>query len=71
MPAGRNYSRINQGRPELIDHILVSEALVRSVDVMSVGTVIAQPLPSITPSPTTRLNESSSDHAPVVVTFVS
>ncbi len=69
MPAGRNYSRLNQGRPELIDHILVSAALVRTVDVTSVGAVITQPLPSVTPVPTARLNEPSSDHAPVVATF--
>jgi hypothetical protein len=70
MPAGRNYSRINQGRPELIDHILVSEVLVRTVDVNLVRAVIREPLPSITPEPTTRLNEPSSDHAPVVATFL-
>lgn len=70
MPAGRNYSRINQGRPELIDHILVSELLVRKVDINSVGAVIAEPLSSITPVPTARLNEPSSDHAPVVATFL-
>jgi endonuclease/exonuclease/phosphatase family metal-dependent hydrolase len=70
MPAGRNYSRINQGRPELIDHILVSELLVRKVDINSVGAAIAEPLPSITPVPTARLNEPSSDHAPVVATFL-
>jgi endonuclease/exonuclease/phosphatase family metal-dependent hydrolase len=70
MPPGRDYSRINQGRAELIDHMLVSEALVRTVDVTSVGAVLAQPLPSITPQPTARLNEPSSDHAPVVATFL-
>ena len=70
MPAGRNYSRINQGRPELIDHILVSELLVRKVDINSVGAVVVEPLPSITPVPTARLNEPSSDHAPVVATFL-
>ena len=70
MPAGRSYSRINQGRPELIDHLLVSDALVRKVDVNSVGSVIAQPLPSIGTSPTARVNEPSSDHAPVVATFL-
>ena len=69
MQSGRNYSRINQGRPELIDHILVSELLVRKVDVNSVGAVVTQPLPSISPVPTARLNEPSSDHAPVVATF--
>jgi endonuclease/exonuclease/phosphatase family metal-dependent hydrolase len=70
MPPGRDYSRINQGRAELIDHILVSDALVRKVDVTSVGAVLAEPLPSITPQPTARLNEPSSDHAPVVATFL-
>jgi endonuclease/exonuclease/phosphatase family metal-dependent hydrolase len=70
MPAGRNYSRINQGRPELIDHILVSDALVRKVAVNSVGAVLAEPLPSITPAPTARLNEPSSDQAPVVASFL-
>jgi hypothetical protein len=70
MPAGRNYSRINQGRPELIDHILASELLVKKVDVNSVGVVIAEPLPSISPVPTARLNEASSDHAPVAATFL-
>jgi predicted extracellular nuclease len=29
MPEGKNYSRINEGRKELIDHILVSAALVK------------------------------------------
>jgi len=71
MPASRNYSRINQGRPELIDHILVSEGLVRKVDVSSVGAVLAEPLPSITPVPTARLNAPGSDHAPIVATFLA
>jgi exonuclease III len=70
MPPGRNYSRINQGRAELIDHILVSNALVKTVDVASVGAVLAEPLPSVTPEPTARLNEPSSDHAPVVASFL-
>jgi hypothetical protein len=60
MPPGRNYSRINQGRAELIDHILVSYALVKTVDVTSVEAVLAEPLPSVTPEPTARLNEPSS-----------
>jgi hypothetical protein len=37
MPAGRNHSRINQGRPELIDHILVSDGLVKKVDLTSMA----------------------------------
>jgi endonuclease/exonuclease/phosphatase family metal-dependent hydrolase len=70
MPATRNYSRINQGRPELIDHILGSQELVQKVDVTSVGAVLGEPLPSITPNPTLRLDQPSSDHAPVVATFL-
>jgi hypothetical protein len=45
MPEGRDYSRINHGRRELIDHILVSAALVRKAD--SVEAVIEEPLPSV------------------------
>lgn len=35
MPPGKDYSRINQGRKELIDHILVSAALVKPLDSIS------------------------------------
>jgi endonuclease/exonuclease/phosphatase family metal-dependent hydrolase len=67
MPDGRNYSRVNHGRRELIDHILVSAALVRKVD--SVEAVIEEPLPSVTSDPTARRDQPSSDHAPVAATF--
>ena len=67
MPAGRDYSRINQGRKELIDHILVSAALVRRLQ--AVEAVIDEPLPSVTGNPAARRDEPSSDHAPVVATF--
>jgi predicted extracellular nuclease len=67
MPDGKNYSRVNHGRPELIDHILVSAALVKKVT--SAEAVIDAPLPSITNDPTPRRHEPSSDHAPVVATF--
>jgi endonuclease/exonuclease/phosphatase family metal-dependent hydrolase len=69
MPAGKDYSRINQGRKELIDHILVSAALVKPLGSISVEAVIPEPLPSITADPTARVDEPSSDHAPVVATF--
>ncbi len=71
MPEGKNYSRINQGRKELIDHILVSAALARPLDSITAEAVIAQPLPSITTDPNARLDQPSSDHAPVVATFAS
>ncbi len=60
-----NYSRINQGRPELIDHILVSHALTSHVqdaatiplDVPSIG-VKPRTTPRVTPAP--------SDHRPAL-----
>jgi endonuclease/exonuclease/phosphatase family metal-dependent hydrolase len=67
MPEGRDYSRINHGRRELIDHILVSAALVRKAD--SVEAVIEEPLPSVSADPIARRDQPSSDHAPVVASF--
>lgn len=67
MPPGKDHSRVNHGRPELIDHILVSAALVHKVK--SAEAVVEQPLPSVTNDPTPRHSDPSSDHAPVVATF--
>ncbi len=67
MPEGRDFSRVTEGRRELIDHILVSYALVKQVD--AVEAVVDQELPSVTNDPTARRNAPSSDHAPVVATF--
>jgi exonuclease III len=70
--AGRDYSRINQGRKELIDHILVSQALVQPVHTVTAHAVIETPLTSIDPAePRGRRNAPSSDHAPVVATFAN
>ncbi len=69
MPEGKNYSRINHGRKELIDHILVSEALVKPLEKINVEAIIDEQLPSITEDPNARKNAPSSDHAPVVATF--
>jgi len=69
MPEGRNYSRIDQGRRELIDHILVSQAAVEPLAAIETGAVIPPPLPSITSYPNERRNAPSSDHAPVVASF--
>jgi endonuclease/exonuclease/phosphatase family metal-dependent hydrolase len=71
MPDGKNYSRVNQGRKELIDHILVSAALVKATDLISVEAIIDEQLPSIGIDPNARANEPSSDHAPVVATFAN
>jgi hypothetical protein len=69
MPEGKDYSRINNGRKELIDHILVSAALVKPLAAVSAEAIIDQPLPSVTQDPKARTNAPSSDHAPVVATF--
>jgi endonuclease/exonuclease/phosphatase family metal-dependent hydrolase len=71
MPDGKNYSRINHGRKELIDHVLVSAALVKPLDSITVEAVFREPLPSITTDPNARLDKPSSDHAPVVATFLN
>lgn len=66
MPRDRRYSRIFRGRRELIDHILVSHALVKNVE--AVDTASGEP-PSITEHPTTRRDQAASDHLPVVARF--
>ncbi|MQY09132.1 endonuclease/exonuclease/phosphatase family protein [Actinomadura macrotermitis] len=63
IPEGERYSRIYRGRRELIDHILVSHALLgRAGDV---GTLRAgrDGLPSVTDDPAARRDAPASDHA--------
>ena len=69
IPEQRRYSRIYRGRGEMIDHVLVSRALLEKVT--SVDSLVDQPiaLPSIADDPTPRRNATASDHAPVVGTF--
>jgi hypothetical protein len=55
-----------RGRGELIDHILVSHALVRRVERVDTG---AGEPPSITEDPTERRDEPVSDHLPMVARF--
>ena len=66
IPEERRHSRRFRGRDELIDHILVSHALVGAVE-----RVDAQggPPPSITEQPGARRDAQGSDHLPVVATF--
>ena len=72
MPPGRDYSRINQGRKELIDHILVSRALVQPLNTVTAQALIDAPLASIDPAdPNARRNAPASDHAPVLATFAN
>ncbi|MEV6598500.1 endonuclease/exonuclease/phosphatase family protein [Actinoplanes sp. NPDC051346] len=70
MPTGHDYSRVNQGRRELIDHIFASKFLVTPVSGVSAQAIIEAPLASIDATdPTARRDAPSSDHAPVVATF--
>jgi hypothetical protein len=48
LPEDRRFSRVFNGRPELIDHILVTHALVHDVDSVTTGTA---DLPSVTKRP--------------------
>jgi endonuclease/exonuclease/phosphatase family metal-dependent hydrolase len=66
IPAERRFSRVFRGRRELLDHILVSRALVERVDSVDTGPV--EP-PSITEDRTARRDEPVSDHRPVVARF--
>jgi endonuclease/exonuclease/phosphatase family metal-dependent hydrolase len=66
LPEGRAYSRIFNGRPELIDHILISRKLALLLDSADTG---ATDLPSVTTDPRLRLGATGSDHAPVFARF--
>jgi endonuclease/exonuclease/phosphatase family metal-dependent hydrolase len=81
IPEQRRYSRIYQGRGELIDHILVSEELLPRQSGLPNGSrqlpeevdshvdIVGGELPSIGDDPSRRRREPSSDHAPVTATF--
>ena len=66
LPEGRDFSRIFNGRPELIDHILISRKLALLLESADTGTA---DLPSINSDPTQRLDATASDHAPVLARF--
>lgn len=63
-PAAAAFSRIYQGQPGLIDHILVSHALVERVT--QIRAVTDRALPSIADNPNARRTAQDSDHAPVI-----
>ncbi|TWF88252.1 endonuclease/exonuclease/phosphatase family protein [Streptomyces capillispiralis] len=69
IPAAQRYSRVNSGRRELIDHVLLSHRLVRRVTVAGTGLPDEGPprLPSIGADPAERRGVAGSDHAPVWV----
>lgn len=66
IPADQRFSRRFRGRGELIDHILVSHALVHHISDGAVRTDGAGPTPSITEDPRQRRDAVGSDHRPVV-----
>jgi endonuclease/exonuclease/phosphatase family metal-dependent hydrolase len=66
IPAERRLTRKFRGRPELIDHILVSHRLAHLVASADTGPVDP---PSITENPTERRDAPGSDHARVVARF--
>jgi endonuclease/exonuclease/phosphatase family metal-dependent hydrolase len=66
IPEERRFTRIFRGRHELIDHVLVSHALVRRVT--RVDTTSEAP-PSITEFPWQRRDARTSDHRPVFAEF--
>jgi hypothetical protein len=63
IPEAHRYSRIFSGRRELIDHILISHALLAGATDVDTG---VQDLPSITNDPAPRRDDTASDHAPVI-----
>ncbi|MER5866638.1 endonuclease/exonuclease/phosphatase family protein [Kitasatospora sp. NPDC002040] len=64
IPEEQRRSRVFEGQPELIDHILTSHALLQRVEEVSTGT--GEQLDSITEDPTGRRDAPASDHAPVI-----
>lgn len=69
IPEEQRFTREYRGRKELIDHILVSHALVGLVADGAVTTDGAGPVPSITDDPNDRRGEPGSDHRPVLATI--
>jgi endonuclease/exonuclease/phosphatase family metal-dependent hydrolase len=63
IPEEHRFTRIFDGRPELIDHILVSHALLAGATDVDTG---VQDLPSVGPDPGARRNATASDHSPVI-----
>jgi endonuclease/exonuclease/phosphatase family metal-dependent hydrolase len=71
--AERRFSRVNQGSPELIDHIFVSQELLpgkpRRLPVVDSHVDAFGALPSVDNNPANRRGKPASDHAPVTATF--
>ena len=65
LPAGRAFSRIFNGRPELIDHILISHALTGKLTEADTGTTDLDSVSGPRPA------SDASDHAPVFARFAT
>lgn len=64
IPSEQRYTRIYQGRRELIDHLLVSQAVLHSATTVVTGHT---PIDAVTDQPTDRRDVPGSDHRPVLV----
>jgi endonuclease/exonuclease/phosphatase family metal-dependent hydrolase len=61
IPEAERFSRIYHGQRELIDHIMVSSAVVDRI--REVRSVSPRPLPSVTDDALLRRNDPASDHS--------
>lgn len=68
IPLEQRVTRVHKGLGEVIDHILVSRALLHHANLPTVTTATAAtgPPPSITDNPRDRAGEPGSDHAAVI-----
>jgi predicted extracellular nuclease len=62
-PQERRFTRVFNGRPEMIDHILASHTLVHRVQEIDTSTPT---LPSIGETPSSSQHDAPSDHAAVI-----
>lgn len=76
IPEGRRFSRVHEGRGELLDQILASEGLLpqhdgeRRLPAADALIDFQAGLPSVGGNPAERGSDPAPDHAPVVATFV-
>lgn len=63
IPEDQRFTRVYRGQGELIDHILVSHALLSAVTTVGTGPIH---IPSTTDNPAEHHSESGSDHRPVM-----
>ncbi len=78
LPEDERFSRVYRGRGELIDHVLVSRALLERVATVrtrvdpppaAADSAVQTEIPSIGDNPRARRDDPGSDHAPVLVTL--